>query len=80
MCTLIYVHFLVHFGCAFPPTDAAKHVLGLLGCSMALGSSVKGEGGRDIEGHPQAVAGIDVEPDDVLTLKVLLGFWLVESC
>ena len=60
--------------------DAAKHVLGLLGCSMALGGSVKGDGGRDIEGQTQAVAGIDVEPDDVLTLRVILCLWLIESC
>ena len=49
--------------------DAAKLVLGMLGCSL-LSSSVKGEGGRDIEGQSVAAAGIDIEPDDVLTLKV----------
>lgn len=51
--------------------DAAKHVLSVLGCS-ALSSNIKSEeSGRDLEGQSVAAVGVDVEPEDVLWLKVL---------
>lgn len=54
--------FLIH-------VDAAKHVLSMLGCSAL---SKADENGRDLEDQSAAAVGIDVEPEDVLMLKVVV--------